>query len=458
LSEPQGDKSFERLLAAFLRDDLAPAGASCPPPGVAAAYYEGKLSPGELSDFERHVAGCAACQADVVALVRLEPGAQSAAEISAPRPVEVAAAPPPAEPVREPRPEAIRVEPLPTPTAPPSRDRLRGDEIREETTPPPARADDALDRAAELPKPSAMPFKPGPRRASWRWVAPVALAATVLLAVSVTLRFRPMVEESARMSRESEPLAPQSAPIGGGVERDHEEARREDKRAPADLFDQAAPLERFDQAPAPTQQPDPFSLKQGGFRAPPVPAAPAARPVPTAPAAAAGSATTSRAVEQTVPRAAELAKKEDATRAKAMERPAAPALAAAPKPEAARVERRATGAVIVIARTNLDAVWRLGGNGIERSDDAGKTFRPQMSFAAGALFTGSAPSAEICWVAGRGGVVLRTTDGEHWERISSPTEEDVVQITAWNASSATVKTGSGVRFSTNDGGKSWSQL
>jgi len=113
---------------------------------------------------------------------------------------------------------------------------------------------------------------------------------------------------------------------------------------------------------------------------------------------------------------------------------------------------------VVVARTNLDAAWRLSGNGIDRSDDAGKTWRPQMSFTAAALLTGSAPSAQICWVAGQGGVVLRTTDGEHWERLISPTQDDLVQITAWNASSATIKSASGARFSTNDGGQTWSRL
>jgi len=115
-------------------------------------------------------------------------------------------------------------------------------------------------------------------------------------------------------------------------------------------------------------------------------------------------------------------------------------------------------AVVIVARTNLDVAWRLRAASIERSDDAGKTWRAQPSGDATGLLAGSAASAEVCWLAGRSGLVLRTTDGEHWERLGSPTGSDLTQVIASSATNATVQTAGGERFSTSDGGRSWSKL
>jgi len=465
LSEPHGDKSFERLLAGFLRGDLAPAGAACPAPGTAAAYYERCLSAVEVAEFEEHLAGCAGCQADIAALVRLDQETESAPAspteapppivAAAPPPAEVAPPPMPAEPVREAPPaEDRRV------VEPPRRPRVLVDEVPPEPAKP----------APQRP----MPFQQGrnkQKRATWRWVAPLALAATIVIAVSVTWQLRPTFEQAARPPRESDGVSAQNAPIGGLADRDSNEVRSEDKRAPADLFDEQ-PAERADQSRPAEPPSSTFAAPQAGggaaagARAPAVAAPPPAPPPPIV---------AGRVAEPAPPRAAaapeaETAKKAEAFRAKTAERPSvAPTLVPAPaaKPQALAAKqdaapaplarRPASGPVTVIARTNLDTVWRVGG-GIERSDDAGKTWRPQMSSPPAALLTGSAPTAETCWVGGQGGVVLRTTDGEHWERVSSPTDEDILQVTAWNATSASVKTASGVRFSTNDAGKTWSRL
>ena len=102
-------------------------------------------------------------------------------------------------------------------------------------------------------------------------------------------------------------------------------------------------------------------------------------------------------------------------------------------------------------------VWRLGEASIERSDDAGKTWRAQSSGDVTGLLGGSAPSPEVCWLAGRNGLMLRTTDGgEHWERLTSPTAGDLSQVIAANAGNATVETSGGERFFTRDGGRNWS--
>jgi len=55
------------------------------------------------------------------------------------------------------------------------------------------------------------------------------------------------------------------------------------------------------------------------------------------------------------------------------------------------------------------------------------------------LLTGSAPSDKVCWVVGRVGAILLTTDGgAHWTLISSPLSEDLGGIRATDALHATI--------------------
>jgi photosystem II stability/assembly factor-like uncharacterized protein len=53
--------------------------------------------------------------------------------------------------------------------------------------------------------------------------------------------------------------------------------------------------------------------------------------------------------------------------------------------------------------------------------------------------------------------VLRSNDGRTWERLPSPTDADIVQITAWSVLNASLRTANGERFSTDDGGQTWSK-
>ena len=76
LTDTDRDKSFQQMLASFLRDDLAPAGPDCLAPGAAAAYYAGALSEAEARAVEAHLAACGACQAEIALLARLEAGGQ----------------------------------------------------------------------------------------------------------------------------------------------------------------------------------------------------------------------------------------------------------------------------------------------------------------------------------------------------------------------------------------------
>jgi Putative zinc-finger len=390
--KPDIDKGFERVLSAFLGDELSPPGEECPHPGFLAAYYENRLDGAETERLDRHLAGCRACQEQVAALVRLDP--TPTAEVAPAAPLE------PVEPLEE-------------------------------------------------------------RRSwGWRWVAaPVALAATALIAVTITHRYAATIGEVSRRAVDS---GPREMPVGEAAT-----AARDDATDRSTVSSAAKP----DEGGAGTT---------GGFAAAkpelegvradttaaatePRPEVPSTRSLDLPDAASAGregsptemtaaSATSERTgangaategQQQPRPTAGKLAGARDQALAKAQ------AAATVPATEDARP-------VLVTPRSSRKVAWRLRGEAIDRSDDAGTTWRSQASDTAGRLLSGSAPSAKVCWVVGEGGVVLRTTDGEHWVPVESPTEEDLVEIVARNASTAVVEAASGRRFSTRDGGRSWS--
>lgn len=111
----------------------------------------------------------------------------------------------------------------------------------------------------------------------------------------------------------------------------------------------------------------------------------------------------------------------------------------------------------LVAAPDQQIVWRVGPAGsIERSENAGRTWQGQLAGTNEDLLGGSAVSGKICWIVGRGGTVLRTTDGTQWKLVTSPTDADLVSITARDAQTATVTTAEGRKFSSKDGGKSWS--
>ena len=125
----------------------------------------------------------------------------------------------------------------------------------------------------------------------------------------------------------------------------------------------------------------------------------------------------------------------------------------------------AAGGVGALANSPSSRVlWRAGKGGrIERSTDAGRTWRAQTSPLGEDWLSGAAVSDTVCWLAGRNGAVARTTDGEHWEGIAPPAMAadgagqfpDWIRVTAQNAKMATVTAAGNRRFTTRDGGKSW---
>jgi Photosynthesis system II assembly factor YCF48 len=158
----------------------------------------------------------------------------------------------------------------------------------------------------------------------------------------------------------------------------------------------------------------------------------------------------------------------DAASAPARERaleapPSAPAGGpppAAPPPggvagETRRFSQALARAAIEIASSDAQVRWRINGAVVERSTDRGLTWQTQATGVSTPLAAGSSPSPGVCWLVGRNGVVLLTTDGETWRTLPSPEAIDLVAVTALDGSRATVATSAGRTYRTQDAGRTW---
>ena len=115
------------------------------------------------------------------------------------------------------------------------------------------------------------------------------------------------------------------------------------------------------------------------------------------------------------------------------------------------------GAVGRVVRTpDPKVLWQTPEQGVLKSEDGGATWRQAgLPLANAHVVSISAPSAQVCWLAGRDSLMLLTTDGTHWQTLAPPAKADFVEVVAENAFSATVATAEGLRFQTGDAGKHW---
>jgi Photosynthesis system II assembly factor YCF48/Putative zinc-finger len=155
--------------------------------------------------------------------------------------------------------------------------------------------------------------------------------------------------------------------------------------------------------------------------------------------------------------------------------PAAPA-AVAPAPEPARpalsADRMAASGALreqafanslraepmpEIVSSNPASRWRITPTPglLQHSADGGSTWERQQTNVAAELTAGASPMPSVCWLVGRGGVVLLSTDARTWRRVSFPESADLTAVRATDASTATVTTADGRKFSTSDGGVTW---
>ena len=133
--------------------------------------------------------------------------------------------------------------------------------------------------------------------------------------------------------------------------------------------------------------------------------------------------------------------------------PTAPAKAA----EADADTRKQNQGTVEINTPGAAPRWRITGGGqIERATPDG-LWEPVTLPSPALLTAGSAPSASVCWLAGRGGAVFLTTDGVRFTRTSFPEVVDLVAVSATDERSATVTASDGRTWRTTDQGRTWTR-
>jgi photosynthesis system II assembly factor YCF48-like protein len=155
---------------------------------------------------------------------------------------------------------------------------------------------------------------------------------------------------------------------------------------------------------------------------------------------------------------ADLRRRDEQGKAKDSASPPAAASAASPLNETVALGRLNAGAV-EIASPDASIRWRIGAAGmVQRSSDGGATWETLSIGATEDLTAASAPSATVCWIAGRTGIVLLTTNGREWQRVALPERVDIAAIQAIDGRAASVTTADGRTFRTSDGGLTWTPL
>ena len=265
-------------------------------------------------------------------------------------------------------------------------------------------------------------------------LAPLAAFSIVVLAVWVVDPW-PMLDTSVAVEDHQNPTPAQGEQASAATEF-AQATRVQQTTAPtvavpepaADLVTRTAATPLRERAPVPRASP-----------APPSPLAASATPASVPPPAATGDA---------------VGRPESLT---AVQRSAV-ARDAAPRLEPARFAAIARPDALLIVAPDPATRWRVApGGSVERSDNRGATWRFQVR-PGEQVIAGSAPSERVAWLVGENGLVLRTIDGERWERTTAPVTTDLSDVYALDGLVATVSTADGRRFRTVDGGTRWAPL
>jgi hypothetical protein len=100
--------------------------------------------------------------------------------------------------------------------------------------------------------------------------------------------------------------------------------------------------------------------------------------------------------------------------------------------------------------------WRISTPGsVQRSTDQGATWEVQSTGISMSMTAGSSPSPLVCWLVGRSGTVLLSTDGKTWQQVPFPESVDLAAVQAADARSAVITAADGRQFRTTNAGTSW---
>ena len=428
---PLPDDPFDRVIRRAAGRHVGPG--PCPDPAELAALVEGTVSAKERTALETHASGCDRCSSQLAILARL-PTDDS-------RPLAVA-------PESSRRPWRWRWA-IPLATAVvvfAVWSETRRDFMRAPMRPPQAPAVRSDRQAPGRPSPSVSPP-----------------AESVVLGEGAKADAPPTVAApTAATAREHTSADRNEAPIVGGArapqsEREDTVPERSVKEGFATAVDSAAGNSAATGSAATgsaaAEPPPPASEERKQERQSSSSSDAAARSEPgdVAPQAAAESFGDQTEADE---RSAEAGRQKPA----AEPAPSSPALSArlrkaAPSPTTAKVAEIA-GSLIIRAS---DTVWvRVDGPAIERTTDAGRTWRTERQLEGTSIATGVCPSADVCWLIGAHGLVLRREFSGQWADVSPSGAGRIDRIEATDASHATLTTTDGARLTTTDGGRTWS--
>lgn len=438
-SQPR-DADVDRLLRAVLRPAAGGPAGVCPDPDTLAAWVEGGLSLEERASLESHFVGCGRCQEALAVIGAEAPVPQPAPArtgwftwVAAPRlrwlvPITAAA--------------TVAVFFFATrPLIAPGDETPAADAAvqmaRAEPSPGSGRVETPASEATAAPMTQTVPEEkgavagiPAQTGAAAKGAAGSGAANEGRDRLDAVAPARPAAELETQMARREagladEAAAPPAPPLpaaGAQVAPSAERAVRDKKEAPEALGSEAL---RVNAVPPPASTFGAVSV---------------VAPKPAAAAADAPHPTTVALQESAMPRGV------------------------GPPPAAAALhvaDAQKDGEKVLLVTAPGGAVrWQFGQDGrVRRSVDGGKSWQEQLSRvaadAAAGLNAGSAPSPNVCWVVGSGGMVLLTIDGETWQRLPFPSPLDLVSVRADDARSAAVIARDGRRFETRDGGLTW---
>jgi hypothetical protein len=393
-------KSFDHLLRETLKAAAPEPPDGCLDAGVLAAWFEGTLDPAERTAAGAHAADCSRCQAALAAMIRIEPPTESRPWWRSPAfgwlvPITVAAAA-----------LVIFIRPYWWVAPEVAVQQHAPAAIAEPVAPAPSPATrtaelDAL-ASATTPRPEA---QPGMRQVAKAEARDDARKENAL----------------AKRRRDAYTEAPASPPV-----------------LVPPLVENPSLKDRVG-VPV-----DESALQRAA-------AAAAARPAP--PPAVSQPARVVAAGTPSVVETAPARPSEDSSRADAI---GGKAVTESVALNARTTVPRSLQPLVLVQAADGPTRWRITEPGsVQRSNDAGASWETQSTGVFAVISNGAAPSASVCWLVGKAGLVLLSADGRSWRRVPFPQAVDLTSVVATDANTATVTAASGRKFTTSDGGKSW---
>jgi Photosynthesis system II assembly factor YCF48/Putative zinc-finger len=395
-------KSFDHLLRETLKAPVPEPPDGCLDAGVLAAWFEGTLDPAERAAAETHAADCSRCQAALAAMIRIEPAIDSRPWSRSPAfgwlvPITVAAAA-----------LVIFIRPYWSRVAP---------EVAVQQHAPAA-----ITAPATLP-PESQAAKPAELDSAAREVTPPTPA--------VEARTRQVAKHDAK----EDALKQQE------LEKRQSGARAEAPAAPTVVAPFVGDSSLKDRVGVPV---DESALQRA--------ASAAAAPAPPSPPVSERSSMVAVGTPPVAEPAPALPSQDRITTGAMAEKGLAETVAL----NARAAPRTSPQPPVVVQAADGSTRWRvIGPASVQRSRDAGASWEPQSTGVTAIISSGAAPSTSVCWLVGKGGIVLLSADGRSWRRVPFPQSVDLTSIVAADANTATVTTASGRKFTTTDGGKSW---